>query len=146
MLVSRRRFDVRRALRARRCRRRRRRRKATTQRRRCYWPQGSRGVLGARGAVRSPCIREHALSAARDRAQGVDTFMNAMIDKSALVTKHWKLQTAPEADSPFFFLSVRHYSLTKMYVLSVSGLLVLVNGKVSARASAGPCLVLRSAL
>ena len=104
------------------------------------------GVLGARGAVRSPCIREHALSAARDRAQGVDTFMNAMIDKSALVTKHWKLQTAPEADSPFFFLSVRHYSLTKMYVLSVSGLLVLVNGKVSARASAGPCLVLRSAL
>lgn len=63
-------------------------------------------------------------------SQGVDTFMNAMIDKSALVTKHWKLQTAPEADSPFFFLSVRHYSLTKMYVLSVSGLLVLVNGKV----------------
>ena len=107
---------------------------------------GKQGVLGARGAVRSPCIREHALSAARDRAQGVDTFMNAMIDKSALVTKHWKLQTAPEADSPFFFLSVRHYSLTKMYVLSVSGLLVLVNGKVSARASAGPCLVLRSAL
>lgn len=61
-------------------------------------------------------------------SQGVDTFMNSMIDKNALVTKHWKLRAS--ADKPTFFLSVRHYSLTKLYVLSVSGLLVMVNGKV----------------
>jgi hypothetical protein len=52
--------------------------------------------------------------------------MNALIDKAALITKHWKLT----ADTGPFYLTVRHYSMTKLYILSISGLLVLVNSKV----------------
>jgi hypothetical protein len=64
----------------------------------------------------------------KDASAGIDTMMNALIDKAALVTKHWKLR--PEETAPPFYLTVRHYSMTKMYILSISGLLVLVNSKV----------------
>jgi len=64
----------------------------------------------------------------KDASAGIDNMMNALIDKAALVTKHWKLR--PEESAPPFYLTVRHYSMTKMYILSISGLLVLVNSKV----------------
>eukprot|EP01043_Picozoa_sp_COSAG02_P015914 COSAG02_NODE_688_length_18473_cov_77.428105_15_plen_134_part_00 len=64
----------------------------------------------------------------KDASAGIDNMMNALIDKAALVTKHWKLR--PEEAAPPFYLTVRHYSMTKMYILSISGLLVLVNSKV----------------
>ena len=66
----------------------------------------------------------------RDASAGIDTMMNALIDRAALITKHWKLVANPGAEEPPFYLTVRHYSMTKMYILSISGLLVLVNSKV----------------
>lgn len=62
----------------------------------------------------------------RDASAGVDNLMNTLIDKAALITKHWKLPATTGA----FYLTVRHYAMTKMYILSISGLLVLVNSKV----------------
>ena len=73
----------------------------------------------------------------KDASAGIDTMMNALIDKAALVTKHWKLR--PEETAPPFYLTVRHYSMTKMYILSISGLLVLVNSKVVYRHTVSPC-------
>ena len=66
----------------------------------------------------------------KDASAGIDTMMNALIDRAALITKHWKLVANPGAEEPPFYLTVRHYSMTKMYILSISGLLVLVNSKV----------------
>ena len=76
----------------------------------------------------------------KDASAGIDTMMNALIDKAALVTKHWKLVANPdssELEAPFY-LTVRHYSMTKMYILSISGLLVLVNSKVVYRHTVRP--------
>ena len=73
----------------------------------------------------------------KDASAGIDNMMNALIDKAALVTKHWKLR--PEVSDPPFYLTVRHYSMTKMYILSISGLLVLVNSKVVYRHTVSPC-------
>jgi len=58
---------------------------------------------------------------------GVDTMMYTLIDKAALVSKHWRLRTESKEE---FFLTLRHYSMTKMKILTISGLQVLVNNRV----------------
>ena len=105
---------------------------------------GAAGEAGPAAATAAETAAAVAAAAAektaesyKDASAGIDNMMNALIDKAALVTKHWKLR--PEVSDPPFYLTVRHYSMTKMYILSISGLLVLVNSKVVYRHTVSPC-------
>ena len=85
------------------------------------------GTMAATAAASADYVAAASKETYKDASAGVDSMMNSLIDKAALVTKHWKLPAA--GDDPFY-LTVRHYAMTKLYVLSISGLLVLVNSKV----------------
>jgi hypothetical protein len=89
---------------------------------------GTAEVVTTAAAEAAAATAAAATEGYKDASAGIDNMMNALIDKAALVTKHWKLR--PEEADPPFYLTVRHYSMTKMYILSISGLLVLVNSKV----------------
>jgi len=80
-----------------------------------------------------PGAKAAAVAAAQERARSEQanfadaSFMTTMAGAS-LVTKHWKLQ--PEPGGEVFFFSIRHYSMSKMFIMQASGLVVLMNMRV----------------
>ena len=97
---------------------------------------GTAAMVTETASAAAAVAAEKTAESYKDASAGIDNMMNALIDKAALVTKHWKLR--PEESDPPFYLTVRHYSMTKMYILSISGLLVLVNSKVVYRHTVRP--------